>query len=90
MYKWSIKNPQCGASVSSNPRTGPLLTKEQHMNTYLEYVREFVTDVLGDDNLITSFKMHATAIQEYAEVDDWNWWGDLSIEQQNDPNNWSF
>jgi len=55
----------------------------------LEHVRDFVTEVLGDNELTDSFAAHAAAIQQYAEADDWNFWGDLSLESQSDPDNWN-
>jgi hypothetical protein len=71
MVHWSITRPTC-AALEENQLAGPLLSDPTLHSQYLEYVREFVTDVLGDESFLQEIANHAAAIEQDVVSDPWN------------------
>jgi len=71
MVKWSILRPTCGA-FESNQMAGPLLADPDLRAQYIEYVREFHSDVMTNETFLDQLHDHLVAIREDAMVDPWN------------------
>lgn len=71
MVHWSITRPTCEA-LEENQLAGPLLSDPTLHEQYLGYVREFVSNVLGDQAFMQEIVNHAAAIQQDVTPDAWN------------------
>ena len=71
LIHWSIIRPTC-QSLEAQPLVGPLLTNATLHARYIEYVRSFVTDVLGNVSFIEQIQQHGRAIQNDVAEDDWS------------------
>lgn len=60
---WSILRPTCG-SLESNQIVGPILTDVVLHAEYVEYVRDFIETVLGNESFIEEMTQHGAAIQQ--------------------------
>jgi hypothetical protein len=68
---WSIVRPTC-SSLESNQLVGPLLSNATLHAQYIEYVRSFVDQVIGNASFIKQIREHGKAIQQDVTVDDWS------------------
>ena len=71
---WSVIRPTCGA-LEDNFLAGPLLTDPELHSRYLEYVREFVENVMSDEGLINEIQSHLAEIKPYVNADFWSLFG---------------
>jgi CotH kinase protein len=65
---WSILRPTCGP-IHQAQLVGPLLSNATLHAQYVEYVRAFTNDVLGNFSLIQEMTSHLRAIREYVIED---------------------
>jgi hypothetical protein len=68
---WSIVRPTC-QSLESNQIVGPLLTNATLLARYLDHVRTFVDEVIGNVSFIEQIQLHGQAIREEVVLDDWS------------------
>lgn len=71
MVKWSILRPTCRA-LESNQLAGPLLTDESLRAKYLSYVKQFVDEIMTDEEFLKQIHDHLVAIKDEALKNDWN------------------
>jgi hypothetical protein len=71
MINWSILRPTC-RSLESNQIDGPLLTDDVLRAEYVEHVRDFVNNVMSNEDLLLQIEEHLTAIKDLVAVDPWN------------------
>mmetsp|Transcript_37688 Transcript_37688/g.82134 ORF Transcript_37688/g.82134 Transcript_37688/m.82134 type:complete len:838 (-) Transcript_37688:126-2639(-) len=71
LVKWSILRPTCRA-LEYNQMAGPLLTNDSLRAQYVEYVRQFVNEVMTDDALLDQIYNHFLVIKDEAMKNDWN------------------
>jgi hypothetical protein len=71
LVKWSILRPTCRSS-ERNQMAGPLLADDGLRAQYVEYVREFVADVMTNSDFQDQLHGHIAAIREDAMTDPWN------------------
>jgi len=69
MVYWPLLRPSCKA-VEDHPILGPFFSVPQNVDTYLEYVGEFV-ELLSDD-FFAEMRGHSTAIRAYVLKDPLN------------------
>eukprot|EP00797_Seminavis_robusta_P004991 Sro1328_g263170.1 Spore coat protein (372) ;mRNA; r:7193-8308 len=74
LVHWSIARPTC-TSLEENNLVGPLLTDEKLHAQYLEYVREFVETVYGNQSFVDELQEHAAAQESYVKDDFWSFFG---------------
>ena len=67
MIYWPILRPTCSA-VEDHPLVGRILNDKERMQTYLDYVQEFVDMILSDD-LLGNLRSYGNVIKEFI-VDD--------------------
>jgi len=60
---WSILRPTCRA-FETNQVFGPLLSDPDLRGQYVEYMREFVNDVMADDGFLAQIHAHLDAIKD--------------------------
>mmetsp|Transcript_21905 Transcript_21905/g.47372 ORF Transcript_21905/g.47372 Transcript_21905/m.47372 type:complete len:935 (+) Transcript_21905:136-2940(+) len=71
LMNWSIIRPTC-RSLESNQLVGPLLTDDALRAEYIEYVREFVDEVITNEEFLTEVEDHLASIKDLVMVDPWN------------------
>lgn len=74
LVHWSIARPTC-TSLEANNVAGPLLADEQLHGQYLEYVREFVETIYGNESFVEELKEHAAEQDAYVRADFWSLYG---------------
>jgi len=88
LVHWSIARPTC-TSLEENNVAGPILTDEGLHSQYLEYVREFVNTIYGNQSFVEELQEHAAAQAEYVLDDFWSLFGAFySLELSPDTTNW--
>jgi Lamin Tail Domain/CotH kinase protein len=73
---WSILRPTCGP-LHQTQLAGPLLSNATLRAQYVEYVRAFTNDVLGNVSFIEEMTNHLKAIEEYVVEDYWGAGGQM-------------
>jgi hypothetical protein len=68
---WSIVRPTC-KSLESNQIVGPLLTNATLLAKYIDYVRIFVDEVIGNASFIEQIQHHGQAIKNEVALDYWS------------------
>ena len=85
---WSIARPTCGA-LEENKLFGPLLTRPDWHQKYLEYVRQFVDNIMSNEEFLQETQEHAAAIDQYVRPDFYANWGQFYDEELSpDAANW--
>jgi len=93
LVDWSILRPTC-VTMDDNRWFGPILGNKKLRARYVEYMREFVNDVMLNDDLILEAMEHIRAIQKYVRVDVFHVYEslvnrrDYSLELSPIPENW--
>jgi hypothetical protein len=83
---WSISRPTCGA-LELNPVVGPLLLKPELHERYLGFVRDFIEQVAGDEDMWDEITNHAHVIHRYVKDDYWRK-GNFRVQFSRDPADW--
>ena len=78
---WNIASPTCGP-LDSNPIVGPILKNPEYHQQYLEYVREFTNDILGNASWFEEMARHAEAIEEDVKDDAFSVGGILFFQEK--------
>jgi len=65
---WSILRPTC-RGFETNQVFGPLLSDPDLRGQYVEYLREFVNDVMTDDDFLGQIQAHLDAIKDDVVLD---------------------
>jgi len=74
LIHWSIARPTCD-SLESNQLVGPLLTNPDLHAQYLEYVRDFVETIYGNETFWGEIQSHIVEIGDYVKEDFWSAFG---------------
>jgi hypothetical protein len=87
---WSIVRPTC-QSLEDNQLVGPLLSNATLLAQYIEYVRLFVDQVMGNASLIEQIQEHGKAIRDDTKRDFWSKGSAHLFEDnlKNDPTLWN-
>jgi CotH kinase protein len=85
---WSILRPTCGP-LHRTQLVGPLLSNATLHAEYIEYVRAFTNDVLGNVSFIEEVTNHLKAIEDYVIEDYWGAGGQLfAVELSPNASDW--
>ena len=73
---WSILHPTCRAWTGSNPLVGPFLNDNPDLQArYVEYIRQFVDEVMDNQEFIEEIMRHAETIRVDVADDPWSYGG---------------
>uniref|UniRef100_A0A7R9Z617 LTD domain-containing protein n=1 Tax=Pseudictyota dubia TaxID=2749911 RepID=A0A7R9Z617_9STRA len=75
LIHWSIERPTC-RGFNTNRMAGPLLSDDALRGRYIQYVREFVEDVMTDGDFLQQVRGHLEAIRDEVQRDPW---GDVAL-----------
>ena len=70
LLKWSIVRPTC-SSFETNQMAGPLLSDDALHARYIDYIREFVDNVMTDKVFLDQIHNHLEALQDDITKDSW-------------------
>ena len=89
LVHWSVARPTCTSLEASNV-AGPLLADEKLHAQYLEYVREFVETIYGNESFVEELQEHAAEQDAFVRDDFWSLFGAFyDLERSPDTATWS-
>ena len=89
LMKWSILRPTC-RSLEGNQMAGPLLSDDNLRAQYVEYVREFVDDVMSNEDFLSQLRKHIEAIEDASKSDPWNDFAPLFDAELSSGDTWQY